>query len=79
MKKRPKKLILSRETLRHLQPPLLRQLQGGESGTCPTDCDPTTGTSGASCDGGCTGSATCPPSWTCPPTSFADSGCAACG
>jgi hypothetical protein len=80
MRKRPRKLALSRETLRHLQSPFLRQVRGGESGTCPTDCDPTTGGGTQSCDTGCCGgTAGCPQSYTCPPGSYADSGCEFCG
>lgn len=80
MKKLAKKLALSRETLRHLQTPHLRQIHGAESGTCPTDCAYT-----AACTVGCTDTCTCtntaecPETNTCPPGSYAYSGCAICG
>lgn len=79
MRKHLRKLALSRETLRHLQAPNLRQVQGAESGTCPLDCDTTTCPPPTECcnSNSCGGSVgyTC----TCPPASFPDSGCWACG
>jgi hypothetical protein len=79
MRKRAKKLVLSRETLRHLQPPDLRQLWGGTSGTCPTDCDSAADCGTTTCGtAGCGGSAGCPITYTCPPTSYITD-CPVCG
>ena len=72
MRKRAKKLALSRETVRHLQGSHLHHIRGAESGTCPTDCQnsdlcpPQTN----GCPPGGTG-CTC----TCPPTSFIEGSC----
>jgi hypothetical protein len=80
MRKRAKKLALSRETLRHLEAPHLYEIRGAESGTCPTDCDSAAdcqtqgGACTYGCSGGCPGSNTC----TCPPTSFIEGSCQNC-
>jgi hypothetical protein len=76
MNKKTRKLTLSRETLRHLNAPNLRQVVGAESGSCPTDCDPTTNPPTNPC--GTAGCASVEYSCTCPPASFADSRCWAC-
>jgi hypothetical protein len=77
MRKRARKLGLSRETLRHLQSPSLRQVQGGtESGTCPTDCGSTE--CSVTCYSNC-GQYSCDcTSAGCPPPSEV-SGCPICG
>jgi hypothetical protein len=76
MRKRVRKLGLSRETLRHLQSPGLRQVQGAESGTCPTDCGSTE--CSATCYSNC-GQYSCDcNSNGCPPPSEV-SGCPICG
>jgi hypothetical protein len=69
MKKTCKKLILSRETLRHLQANELRGLWGGdsfaydcESGSCPNDCVSV----------GCDTAAACGPSAGCTQTALYD-------
>jgi hypothetical protein len=62
MKKRFKKMSLSRETLRTLDGHRLGKVAGGYSFFCtrnPTDCAPASGC--ASCDGTCHTCDTCPP------------------